>query len=121
MVLIPTRVKCCAWKWRRENMCTNWKRWERVTGRLAIGLISLCLAVLEIGCASTPPPLPTALPLGNDASLTSLGCEVPAIPLGAATNRDLILYTVQLLATVKVCQSALVNVCGVGAGGGVHE
>lgn len=51
--------------------------------------------------------------MGNDASLTSLGCVVPAIPLGAATNRDLILYTVQLLATVKVCQSALVNVCGV--------
>ena len=121
MVRTPTRVKCCAWKWRRENMCTSWKRWARVTGRLGIGLISLCLAVLEIGCASTPQPLPTALPLGNDPSLTSLGCEVPAIPLGVATNRDLILYTVQLLATVKVCQSALVNVCGVGAGGGAHE
>ena len=65
--------------------------------------------------------MPTALPLGNDTSLTSLGCEVPAIPLGVATNRDLILYTVQLLATVKVCQSALVNACGVGAGGGAHE
>ena len=65
--------------------------------------------------------MPTALPMGNDVSLTTLGCEVPAIPIGAATNRDLILYTVQLLATVKVCQSALVNVCGVGAGGGAHE
>ena len=56
------------------------------------------------------------MPLGNNTTLTKLGCEVPAIPLGAATNRDLILYTVQLLATVKVCQSALVNVCGVGVG-----
>ena len=102
-------------------MCTNWKRWARLTGRLAIGLISLCLAVWAIGCASTPPQPPTALPLGNDTTLTTLGCEVPAIPLGVATNRDLILYTVQLLATVKVCQSALVNVCGVGAGGGEHE
>lgn len=98
-------------------MCTSWKRWGRATGRLGIGLISLYLAVLEIGCASTPRP-PTALPLSNNTTLTTLGCEVPTIPLGAATNRDLILYTVQLLATVKVCQSALVNVCGIGAGGG---
>ena len=97
-------------------MCKRWKRWARQTGRLGIGLINLFLAVLEIGCASTPQPLPTALPLGNNTTLTKLGCEVPAIPLGAATNRDLILYTVQLLATVKVCQSALVNVCGVGVG-----
>lgn len=73
--------------------------------------------MLEIGCASTPRP-PTALPLSNNTTLTTLGCEVPTIPLGVATNRDLILYTVQLLATVKVCQSALVNVCGIGAGGG---